>query len=104
VSDAFSAPLTDVVRLELGVDAALPAGPAGAVLVPGFTTRLILRPSGSQAPGYTFSLAGPYAGTELEISAGLSPLDGIRILGRGGTLIAAGAILPYVRLEAGIGL
>lgn len=104
VSDAFSAPLTDVVRLELGVDAALPAAPAGAVLVPGFTTRLILRPSGSQAPGYTFSLAGPYAGTELEISAGLSPLDGIRILGRGGTLIAAGTILPYVRLEAGIGL
>ncbi len=104
VSDSFSANLTDIVRLEVGIDAALPAAPAGAVLVPGFTTRLLLRPSGEQAPGYTFSLVGPYVGTELELSAGLSPLDGVRILARGGTLLAAGTVLPYVRLDAGIGL
>ena len=104
VSDAFPASLSDIVRLELGVDAALPAAPAGAVLSPGFTTRLLLRPSQEQLPGYTFSLAGPYVGTELELSAALSPLDGVRVLARGGVLLAAAAVLPYVRLEAGMGL
>jgi len=104
VADTFAAPLTDIVRLELGIDAALPAAPAGAVLTPAFTTRLLLRPSGAQAPGYTFSLAGQYVGTELELSAGLSPLDGVRVLARGGTLIASGVVLPYVRLEAGLSL
>ncbi|HTP57442.1 MAG TPA: hypothetical protein VMM82_00905 [Spirochaetia bacterium] len=104
VSDAFPAGLTDIVRLELGVNAALPAAPAGAVLSPGFTARLLLRPSQTQLPGYTFSLGGPYVGTELELQAALSPLDGIRFLARGGALIAAAQVLPYVRLEAGMAL
>jgi len=104
VSDSYSVGLSDIVRLELGIDAALPAAPASAVLLPAFTTRLLLRPSESQSPAYSFSLGGPYVGTELEVSAGLSPMDGIRLQARGGALIAATMILPYLRLEAGMSL
>ena len=89
------------MRLELGIDSSFAAAPADAVLTSAFTTRLLLRPSGDPVPGYTFSLAGPYVGTEIELSARLQPVPGLRFQARAGVLITYSGALPYVRLEAG---
>ena len=101
---AFAVPLSDLVRLELGVDAALAVGPAGAVLSPSFQARLLLSPDGQIPPGFSFQAAGPYVGTEIELAATYHPLGDIRVFARVGALITSAQFLPYARLEAGVGL
>ncbi len=101
VSTGLQAALSDIVRLEMGLDSAFAAAPAGAALISAFAVRLLLRPSGLPLQGYSFAMAGPYVGTELELSARMEPVGGLRFQVRGGTLIAWAAVLPYVRLEAG---
>jgi hypothetical protein len=104
VSGDLEEPLSDTVRLEAGIDASFAAAPAGAVLRPAFASRLLFRPSGQQPAGYTFAMAGSYVGLELELSARLEPVSGLRFMARGGALIAPADVLPYVRLEAGVAL
>jgi len=101
VSTGLQAALSDIVRLELGLDSAFSAVPAGAAVSSAFAVRLLLRPSGLPLQGYSFAMQGPYVGTELELSARLEPVGGLRLQARAGALVAWAAILPYVRLEAG---
>jgi len=101
VSTGLQAALSDIVRLELGLDASFASAPAGAALSSAFAVRILLRPSGQAVPGYSFALAGPYIATEIELSARLEPVDGLRFQARGGVLLASAAVLPYVRLSAG---
>jgi hypothetical protein len=101
VSTGLQTALSDIVRLELGIDSSIRAAPAGAVLGSAFAARLLLRPSGQSLPGYTFALLGSYAATELELSARLEPVGGLRFQLRGGILIVSSGVLPYVRVEAG---
>ena len=101
VSTGLQAALSDIVRLELGLDSAFSAAPAGAALSSAFAARLLLRPSGAPIQGYTIAMPGPYVGTELELSARLEPVAGLHFRAWAGALIAWAAVLPYVRLEAG---
>jgi hypothetical protein len=102
VSTGLQSALSDIVRLELGLDSAFSAAPAGATLSSSFAVRLLLRPSGQDVPGYSFSMSGAYVGTELELSARLKPVEGLTFRGQGGVLITSPAALPYLRLEAGV--
>jgi hypothetical protein len=104
VSDSYAVPLTDIVRLEAGLDAVLPSAASAAALRSAFAARVLLRPSGTQDAGWSFALAGPYVGTDLELGMSFQPLDGVHISARGGALIAVSRVLPYARLEAGLGL
>jgi hypothetical protein len=97
-------PLSDIARIELGIDASFPAAPAGAILTPALAGRLLFRPSGQAPAGYAQGLAGSYLGTEVELSAALEPVKGLRFRARGGTLIAPTDVMPYVRLDAGVSL
>jgi hypothetical protein len=96
----FAEALTDIVRIELGIDAALAIPPAIDPLRLAFTSRLLLRPGGQLPAGYSFTMAGPYVGTELELSTRFEPLLGLRFDLRAGTLITYSGILPYGRFEA----
>ena len=101
---AFAAPLSDLVRMEAGVNSDLVAGPGGAVLSPSFQVRLLLTPDGKIPAGFSFQPAGSYIGTEVEISASYRPLDDIGISALAGGLITTAGFLPYVRLQAGVDL
>jgi hypothetical protein len=100
----FPLTLSDLVRLELGIDSSFAAVPAGALLTPAFAARLLFRPSGSTPAGLAVAPAGSYLGTELELSAGLQPVSGLGFTARGGVLIAPAAVLPYARLHAEVRL
>jgi hypothetical protein len=100
----FQEPLTDTLRVELGMDAAFTVPPAGSVIRPAFAGRLLFRPSGQPPAGYSSPMAGGYVGIELELSARWEPVPGMRVAARTGALIAPVDFLPYVRLEAGVGL
>ncbi|HET6451107.1 MAG TPA: hypothetical protein VFI08_07330 [Spirochaetia bacterium] len=104
VSPAFDVPLQDIVKVELGADARLPVAPAGARLSPALTVCLLLVPSGTPAANYSFSLSGPFAGTEIALTLAYLPLDGFTVTARGAALITVSAVLPSVQLDTGVRL
>ncbi|HVO39866.1 MAG TPA: hypothetical protein VMV03_12630 [Spirochaetia bacterium] len=104
VSLAYTEPLSDVVKLELGADAVLPVTPTGAVLKPSLAVRLLLAPSSAVPSDLSFSSAGPYVGTEIETVLEYVPLRGFNVSAHAGGLIAVQGILPCLRLDAGIQL
>ena len=101
---AFAVPLTDLVRIETGIDSDLVPGPGGAVLTPAFKIRLLLSPDGQIPAGFSFQPVGSYIGTEVELSATYHPLDDIGISALAGGIVTTAGFLPYVRIEAGVEL
>ncbi|MFI5367676.1 MAG: hypothetical protein ACHQ1F_01555 [Spirochaetia bacterium] len=99
VSVDFAVPLTDIVSIELGIDTTLALPPAVTPLRVAFTSQLLLEPSGQLPAGYSFRTAGPFVGTDLELSARYEPIEGLRFDARAGTLITLSGVLPTVRLE-----
>ena len=99
VSLDFAVPLSDIVSIELGIDATLAVPPAVTPLRLAFTSKLLLEPSGQLPPGFSFRTSGPFVGTDLELSAQLEPIEGLRFDGRAGALITLSGMLPSLRLE-----
>jgi len=104
VSLGFAVPLSDIVRLELGIDATLAIPPAVTPLLLAFTSQLILKPSGQLPSGFSFKTAGPFVGTELGLSARYEPIEGLRFDARAGTLITLSGMLTSLRLEGRVTL
>jgi hypothetical protein len=104
VSLAYTEPLSDIVKLELGADAVLPVTPVGAVFKPSLAVRLLLAPSGTVPSNLSFPFAGPYVGTEIETVLRYVPIRGFNVSAHAGGLIATQGILPCLRLDAGIQL
>ena len=101
---AYAVPLSDLVRIETGIDSELAVGPDGATISPAFKVRLLLSPDGQIPAGFSFQPAGAYVGTEVELSATYHPLDDIGVSLLAGGLITTSGFLPYVRLQAGVDL
>ncbi len=104
VSTGFPVPLSDIVRLELGIDTTFAVPPAVTPLGLAFTSQLLLKPSGQVPPGFSFRTAGSFMGTELGLTARYEPIQGLRFDARAGTLITLSGPFVSVRLEGRVSL
>jgi hypothetical protein len=104
VSMDFAVPLSDIVSIELGIDATLAIPPAVTPLRLAFTSQLLLEPSGQLPSNFSFRTAGPFVGTTLGLSARYEPIEGLRFDARAGMLITLSGVLPSVRLDGRVSL
>ena len=86
VSVAFAEQLSDVVVLELGVDASYRVPPAEATLRPDVALRLIWVPSGTVTPLSKIEPDGGFGGFEIGPAVVYQPIRGLDVIARAGIL------------------
>ena len=86
VSVAFAEQLSDVVVLELGVDASYRVAPAEATIRPDLALRLIWVPSGTITPQSKIEPNGVFGGFEIGPAVVYQPIRGLDVIARAGIL------------------
>lgn len=100
ISPFFREPLSNVVKLSLGMDFNIPVPPKGAGLNPALELNMLFLPQGNESDEYLTLTAEPYLGTEILLSLEYLPIEGLSIGIQSGALFGTDNIVPGLQLEA----